>query len=258
MTKYLKTDLYRMFTSRSLKIAICGVVFVFLIGWVEVWGSEDVFSILFGLKLYSILILMFAFGASAYANALVEDAEQKYWTLMVQRGKINSYVWSKILVCFFGSVFAITAGVMLFSLIARCNVPFLSETDNLARNEIDSDCFGIFINQRQIVLYLFFTAVRMGLLCGILSVFSMWLSLYVRNKMFAICIPVIGYYFWINYFGRIFGDISLFNINGIYMGSGNLFFHPVFNFLYAAGFALFFVCIIGIMIQSKVKKEIEK
>lgn len=254
MRNYLKMDFYRMMTSNSLKIAIGGVLSVYLVGSIQVKGSGDVCQIIYNLKLYSILILSFAFSAFAYANAFVEDAEQKFWYLAIQRGNRNTYIWSKILICFLGAVLAMAAGTMFFTFLAGFQMPLLDESNILIRN--NNDCFQFLITENHILLYIFFTSIRLGIFCGILSVFSMWLSLYVRNRMFAVCIPVVGFYFWGNYFYRIFGEIDYLNFNAIYLGSGNFFSNPVLNFLYALGVACFFVIIIGFLIQSKVKKEI--
>jgi hypothetical protein len=94
-----------------------------------------------------------------------------------------------------------------------------------------------------------------GLLGGMLALFSMWLSLYVRNRMFSVCIPVVGFYFWDNYFGRIFGDLIYLNFNGIYLQNGRVFSNPIISVLYALMLAIFVSVGFGNIILRKVQKE---
>lgn len=256
MKKYLKSDFYRLLTSESVWGAAVGVFFVYILGWFQVSYCPDVFGILYYIKMYSIFILIFAFGVSAFGNTLVEDAEHKYWYLMVQRGKIKPYIWSKMIACFCGAVLSITVGTMMFVLFARVRLPFLAEHNNIVDIIREHDSFKYFIVHQYILVYFFLTAVKMSFFGGILAIFSMLLSLYVKNRLFVICLPVVGFYFWNNYFYRLFGDNFYIDFNSIYLANGKIFDNSFGCFAYALGLAIALGGLMGMLIETKVEKEI--
>jgi hypothetical protein len=255
MKKYLKVDFFRLFTSKSLILSVCGVILVYFTGWIEMPYCKDVFQILYYIKLYSICILMFAFSGVAYTNAILEDAEHKYWNLMVQKGKLRCYVWSKVIVCFCGAVAATVLGTLGFVLIARFRLPFLEPADFLIDGLSDVVCLSSLMTPNRVLFYFAMDGLLTGLLGGMLALFSMWLSLYVRNRMFSVCIPVVGFYFWDNYFGRIFGDLIYLNFNGIYLQNGRVFSNPILSVLYALILAVLVSVGFGTIILRKVQKE---
>lgn len=257
MRQYLKVDFYRAVTSKAMLMAVMGVFCVYLAGWIQVSYCRDVFEIFYYIKMYSIIVLVYAFSALAYANALVEDAEHKYWYLLLQRGSLLHYVWSKVISCFCMAVFTITAGTMLFAFAARLRLPFYAGEEAIAENIRVHDCFGALIEKDKILLYFCVTGIMMGLLGGILALFSMWLSLYVRNRMFALCIPVVGFYFWSTYFQRIFGDLMYVDLNAIYLGNSRTFSNGWLCFGYAVLIALVIGGGLGLMIRAKVRKELQ-
>ena len=126
MKNYIKVDSYRVVRSGAFWIAVFGVFFVNLLGRMQQTFSLDVFTAQYYSNMYSLFILSFAFGSLAYANSLVAYAECKSWYLQIQRGSLKGYVRSKVWICFFSAVLATMMGTMLFVLVGRAEMPFLS------------------------------------------------------------------------------------------------------------------------------------
>lgn len=256
MIKYLKIDFYRMLTSRSFFSAVVGCAMTFFAGYYQTHYSIDIFQSIFFMKMNSYIMILFAFATVAFANVFVEDSENKYWHTEVIRGEIKPYACSKVIVCYCSSIISIVIGIILYISILRFRLPFLSENDNLVNTISPNEGFGNLISQNKIIGYFLVSAVIMGFLSGILSVFSMLVSLYVKNRMFVICVPVIAFYFWSSYFQKLFGNIKYFDLSAIYLGNEKTFSSPIVTFLYAFGLSVLLCVFMGKLIYNKVYREI--
>ena len=95
-----------------------------------------------------------------------------------------------------------------------------------------------------------------GLMAGFFSVFAMWLSLFVKNQMFTVMVPIVGFYFFVNYFTRIFGENDYFKLNVIYISNGKIFEKSFSCFCYALFVAVAIAAITGKLIYSKMHNDI--
>lgn len=255
MKNYIKVDSYRVVCSGSFWIAVFGVFFVNLLGRMQQTFSLDVFTAQYYSNMYSLFILSFAFGSLAYANSLVEDAECKSWYLQIQRGSLKGYVRSKVLICFFSAVLATMMGTMLFVLVGRAEMPFLSEENFFYDSFATQSMFAGFLTPERILLYFIVIAFMQGILAGILAMCSMLLSLFVRNRMFTITVPVIGFYFLTTYLEKISPYLDLYNM---YVYGAPVLGNNAGSFLYALVLAVILLILFDELIQLKMEREMKR
>lgn len=238
--KYLKTDFYRLLHSSTFYIATVSVLAVYLISTLQCMEITSVVEMLWYIKFYSFIICLFAASSFAFSNSLLEDVEHKFCNVSVLRGNCKSYICSKVICCFGASMLAILLGTLFYSCLLHLRLPFY-DLNNMTMTKIirEHDIFGSLISEGGFFLYFLCSGVMMGLLGGMLALVSMWLSLIAKNRMFAVCFPVIAYYFSVNYLTSLFGsDFVFVNINGIYLYSCYIFEDaPVLSFVYALIFA---------------------
>lgn len=253
MTKnYLKVDFYRLFRSPQFYIAGAGVFIVYMVSSLQSVGSTNVFNLYWFVKFFSMIIVLFACSNFAYANSLLEDWEHGFYQSAVLRGSLKSYICAKVICCFFASVFSVILGTLYFVFVECFRIPLVEPADLDSMVEIVSnqDMFGCFINERWILLYFLLSSMLIGFLAGILALSAMWLSLVAKNKMFSVCIPVVGYYFLVNY-----TDEDIISFNGLFLYSGNNMSEPVLSFLFAVFVSVCFSALFGILIYFSAKRR---
>ena len=255
MKSYLKMDFYRMLTSKYFGIGILGVVGVYGFSLVQL-KSQDVYLLNYYIKFYSTYMLLLIFGAVAYSNAMMEDLEYKNYYLQIQKGSFRKYIWSKVITAFISAVIVMVLGTSVFCLMAHFKMPLLSPDNDMLEYLAEGDYLSQLITPETIFWYLIADAAMTGLMAGIFSVFAMWLSLFVKNQMFTVMVPIVGFYFFVNYFTRIFGENDYFKLNVIYISNGKIFEKSFSCFCYALFVAVAIAAIIGKLIYSKMHNDI--
>lgn len=228
--RYLKVDFYRMFHSWEFYIAGIGVFAVYLLSYLQNMGMSTVVEIFWFSKFYSMIIVLYACSNVAFSNSMLEDYEHKFCHSTLLRGNSKSYTASKAVCCFLGAQASVVMGTIYFVLLFRLRVPFIDtkRDDWFLPTLRKTDMFSALLQEKGIFLYFVMSSFVMGMLGGILSLVSMLLSLYAKNRMFSICIPVIGYYVLVNLL-----DEKILNISGLYLYSGKIFPSNILSFLYA-------------------------
>lgn len=115
LKKYLKMDLYRVFTSAPFWLGVIGVYITMNLMAKVGQPAIDVISRYKVMKFQSVTIAIFAFSSFAYGNALREDQEHHFWQNEILRGDLKSYIWSKVLSGFLAADITVFAGQFLAS-----------------------------------------------------------------------------------------------------------------------------------------------
>ena len=197
---YLKMDFYRMLTSKYFGIGILGVVGVYGLSLMQL-KSQDVYLLNYYIKFYSTYMLLLIFGAVAYSNAMMEDLEYKNYYLQIQKGSFRKYIWSKVITAFISAVIVMVLGTSIFCLMAHFKMPLLSPDNDMLEYLADGDYLSQLITPETIFWYLIADAAMTGLMAGIFSVFAMWLSLFVKNQMFTVMVPIVPWGVCLVYLG---------------------------------------------------------
>lgn len=259
LKKYLKVDLYRVFTSAPFWLGVIGVYITMNLMAKVGQPAIDVISRYKVMKFQSVTIAIFAFSSFAYGNALREDQEHHFWQNEILRGDLKSYIWSKVLSGFLAADITVFAGQLLFFQQDSFWHPLLMlEDEFFTANGVDlrGNCFGWFAMHGMPILYLVFSAIIFGLLGGILCLVSMLLSLLAKNQMFAICIPMAGYYFIVTYLGVLFPQGGIWDWNSLFMFSTDVFGNAWISLGYIFLMTILCVIVLGNLIAARVTKEI--
>lgn len=252
--RYLKVDLYRMIHAPQFYIGIGSVFLVYIVSTAQTYSGTNVADIFWLVKFFSMIICIFAGSSFAFANSLLEDEEHRFCYAAVLRGNNKAYVRAKVICCFLAAMLTIIIATLLYVCLLRMRLPFFetdnSDYDNMRKFEI----FGSWIRDGGFFIYFLGSGLLLGLLGGMLSLVSMWLSLVAKNKMFAVCIPVVGYYFLVNYLSDLPGEDTIWlNFNALYMYSCYAFEgKPICSFFYTVFLAVGISCVLEKLIYRQV------
>lgn len=255
MKKYITMDIYRVLGSHDF---YAGVLCVMFACWFCTYQMKDydVYTMFTYISWQGTYTLIYAAAAISYASAFLEDAEHQFWNVSVLRGDLKSYVLSKVLVCFLSSVFTMGLGMTLFCCVWHMEKPWsrFAESDMEIIQNID--CFRDLMTPETILLYFICGALLRGLLAGILSLVSVYISLYVKNRLFTLTVPVVAYFFLVNYLITGLGLSDMFNVCYIFEPQGGIFADSIWQIPYALGISAVTVLIFAILIERKIHTEI--
>lgn len=244
-----------MFTSWHLWCGSVGVGLVLTLGGKQVGRIQDAYSAYLYNGMFSTYILCFAFCAMSFSGCFLEDGEYGFWNLSVQKGSLRQYVWSKVCTCFVSGVLTMVIGVSLFMLLLSVKVPLYVDYSWLVF-ERPEDTFGFLLYENTIVLYFICSALKSGMLGGIFAVISAFLTLYERNRLFTISVPVVGYYFIENTISTILKLPNIFNIWVIYSSGFSVFDNVWKDVIYAVLVAVLIIVVMEHFIERKLRREI--
>lgn len=255
MGKYLKTDFYRLISSKQFYIGIIGLAVLYYASGFQ-FGFQEICASYICTKMSSVAILAYAFCAVPFSGCYVEDEENHFWYSAVQRGSIKKYAWSKVLVCFAGAVLAMVIGTALFVLILSIHYPMVLDEGAVSVQLREVDAFGFLLHDGTAFWYFICSAGMNGLLGGIFALLSAYLSLYEKNRLFTICTPVIGYYFLENFLTDVLHMPNAASLEVIFSSDISLFNNTLLDVVYALMAALIALSGIGTLTVRKIKREI--
>ncbi len=255
MINYLKADCYRVITSREFYAGIVGIGILYLLSGFQGIIVTDVYMAYFYAGSFGTAISVYAFCAIPFSGCFIEDSENDFWFHYLQRGGIRKYVWSKILICFLSGIFTMVLGILFFVCMLSFYLPLYSDLTIVPEQRI-MDSFGCLIYPNTILLYFICSSLISGILGGVFAVFSSWLSLYEKHRVFTICAPLIGFYFIQNLCTNVLELPEIFNIWYIYGAGYSLFRNSCKNIIYAIFVTIIFLLLFGFAIVKKVEGEI--
>lgn len=251
---YLYVDFLRAFTSPEFLISILGVLIILLWGCC---GDEIRDSSVIRLIWYSTFGIQFLFvmifGAIPYAGSICEDLEYGYIRQILIRGNLKRYCVSKATIVLMSSICSFVTGMLLFVSILRLRLRWVDISDSVYQSAIRSGSFRELIKNNHFYVYVFLFSIQLGMLIGILALVSVYISLFISNKLLVFSIPVMAYYFIVQYTAEIFPNNKLLNINLVYGGTFNLFDNDILSFMYAIFLTIITGVILTWLIYSKLK-----
>lgn len=248
-------DFYRMITTWQFWCGSLGVGVTLTLSGFQAGRVADAYSAYLYNGMFSTYIFCFAFCALSFSGCFVEDGEYGYWNLAIQKGGLSKYVWSKICTCFISGIATMVLGIIIFLLLLSLKVPLYMDYSWLVF-ERPEDTFGFLIYEDTIVLYFICSAVKSGMLGGLFAVLSAFLTLFERNRLFTISVPIVGYYFIENTVSNILKLPSICNIWLIYSAGHSLFHNTLLDMAYAVLAAGFVIITIEYFVERKLRREI--
>lgn len=188
--KMMQSDLKRMLTGYRVYLAICGVVLAYIFSR-ENTGIENnsVLLTFVSSTMLSGSLITYIFCAFPFAQVFCEDIENKYLHYELIRGGLKRYVFVKTIIIFFSSIAVMVIGSLLFILLLRTQGPMVDE-----KMGVDSFLLGgaysDLLEREHYIWYCIIYAFQLGMLAGVLSVMSAFLSLYISNRVMVLVLPV--------------------------------------------------------------------
>lgn len=242
MMKYGKTDFIRAFTSKEFVISIFGILLLLFMGCLSdgVQGNSVVRLVWYSTFGVQFLVVMVV-GAAPYAGSVCEDLEYGYIHQILIRENLRNYCISRAITVLLSSIGSFTIGMMSFAAILKCRLPWIDTRDSVYQAAVRSGSFRQLLLGEYFYLYVLLFSIQLGMMIGILSLFSACISLFISNKLLVMSIPVMAYYFISQYAVEIFPDYNYFNLDLIFGGKKNIFDNDVMSFAYA----ILVMCLIG-------------
>lgn len=255
---YFHMDMKRAFCSGKIVIGIIGIAIMLFFGCKDEIMEYATVLYLYWRSIYGIqYIFAMIFCTYPYARSFCEDIECGYIKQLFLKGNLKEYCVSKVVVIACSAVGTMLGGSLLFVCILRTNIPWINVRESVYLSATKNGSFHDLLLSGHYGLYFFMFAIQAGLLMVVLALFSSLISLYVRNQLLTLAIPVIVYYFLSHMMDKVFGGIKFMNLNTIYGGAQRIVESDILSFLYAV---VWTGCIsVGVTygIYTKLRKEMQ-
>ena len=256
--RYLYVDLLRICRSRRCFLGIGGVFFTLLFAHVDNKGSLE--SVLFmsqyildGIPFFMCMI----FSILTYSDSLCEDVRSKYYRLEIVRGSTKKYCVSRILSIFFSAFFSMMLGYLLFVVFLKLQFPWKMPQDSVFDGLVRSGAFRAVLQSEHYLFYYILVSIQLGILAGVLALFSACISLKIRNRMLIYTIPVVFFYFLTNATYRLPQKMQYLELYKIYIPSYNVWNNDLLSFLWALAIGILGTLCFGSCIFHQIKGALE-
>lgn len=252
-TFYLYTDIYRLFIKKETYIGIAGIVLALFL---SIGNKNDIAeSVIYTLLLstYNVgFILFFIFCSLPYGTIYVEELENNYIKYVINRGGLKKYVLSKNIVIFLSSIFVTAVGIILFAWICALKLPWIDE--QTFQILMSSGSHTTLLKRGSYIAWIGLYGMQWGLFGGCLALISSYLSLYIRNKLLVLAMPILLYQIIIEIGTTTFRKNSMLDPLVIFDARYNLFSNDAGTFLWACTIGIICFAAVNIGIYKKIQK----
>lgn len=255
--RYFKVESLRIIRSVSSYVAILAIaVTLRLVAQLSNPGS-DILGQIYISSYLSIFIIVFAVAGIGNGNVLRIQSEHKYNVALIQRGELQPYIDAVICANFLFTIFYMVLGGILFAISYGGSLPLVdisdSITDSFCSNSIWSKCtrsgyYGI----TYIMQLIWF-----GLLAGILSTCSVYLSYRVKNQMFSIVFPSACYYGIVTYLNQFGAQLYMFRPYDLFIASYNIWKNAVITIIWDLCICGGILVLMERIIYHRMRKDLE-
>lgn len=253
---YLKSDIRRCVNGKEFWIGnLCCFLILYFSGsdYVKYAGSVWVIlNIVVGTMPF---LLLLSFASMTYSDCFCADRENKYIQQMLIRGDLWPYVVAKTIVIQVSTMLTLLLSTVIYVLYMRIQWPLFSETE---KKELDLYLYTSMSDMPY--LYIMAEFLKFAILAGVLGILAAYISLYIQNRLLLLTVPLMVYYYAMNYTGRLKGDFLRFRIEFVYTPFFGSFIwdHAYQSYLWAAALAAILAVILNIAIIKKIRKDLEK
>lgn len=204
--RYLKMDMYRAFVNIKFVAAIIVIAFLPFFAraeqqgysFINVFSANSIFEYYGEVTFWSELgILNFIIISFVYADCLCDDLSHGNHIYALTRGNLNGYIISKIITVFFNSIVTFCIGMMLFAGVSNILLGFEWEvtggenTNEYLYSNMATNAFDGMLEEKKYLLFFICCLCIQSILYGITSLGSLLMSLYIKNKLLILCVPVL-------------------------------------------------------------------
>lgn len=256
--KYARVDFYRAICSRRFIIGVVGVFLCMCLGMCVDGGYNISVLYVFDAVTYGIpFLLVTIFSAFPYAISIQDDEKNGYMYLLISRGNIISYTFSKCCVISISSILTIVLGVLCFVVMCKMGLPWIADNDTTF--EILSQYGGLrfFLINQKFILYYILYALQYGILTALLSMLSTLISLFVSDQFLIFTIPIISFYIISFLVNQIFRNNTA-DLYNIFNASVNIWNDDMKSYFYAISIGAVGFVILTILISSRILRKVKK
>lgn len=254
---YFRTDLKRGFFSKKWIIGVLGVWGTFL------WAGENFLSdsilghiaiILYGVP----FCITFAFCTFSYGTSICEDFENRYIFLLTIRGRLMNYIISRVIAICIYSILTMVMGMCLYIIFLKRNYPFIaSEIDGVYISLLEFGAFSDLLAKGNFIQYFLAVGFQIGLLAGTLSVVAAYTSLFLKNKLIILSVPLMINLLFTYFVNNYIGDKAFLNLKYIYNATyGKVFTNELYSIFYTVLVTLLCISILTTCIYAKITRRI--
>lgn len=220
--RYFKIECLRIVKSISSYLAIIAIAATFrIIAWLSNPGGS-VLDQLYISSYLSIFMIVFAVAGIGNGNALRLHTEHRYHIALVQRGKLRPYIDAVIWANFLFTMIYMVLGGLLFALSYGGTLPLQDASDALSVTFLNNSIWNYFASSGYLLFTYIMQLAWFGLLAGILSTCSLYLSYRVRNQMFSIVLPSACFYGIVTYLNQFETELYMFQPYSLFISSSNI------------------------------------
>lgn len=249
--KYLSMEFRRVFFSIKFCVGIIGVAFAQLMSIYKVAGVNTSVYTTYIISLYFIpYILSYMFCAETYAQSFCEDVEHSYIQQIMMRKNLKIYTISRVAFICLSAIITMVLGTIVFVIVVHIKVPWLSENDSYERDILAQFLFGANHYMLYFIIHSFFN----GLVAALLSLLSAYASLFWRNRLLVLSIPVMSYCLLIHYSQKLFENIPQMEFSLMFNPSYNVWNQRTLSIMWPIGVSIMFISMMGILIYLKLRR----
>ena len=256
----IKHDLKRAFGKQFVLSIFLSLIIMALIVLERKDKGTGVFSIMEDILSRCEYMIVFAMAIMPYAYVFAEDSERKTVYQVLIRAELKKYVFSKILFICISTISVIFISFVLFVAgLKSFGEEWISYDLVIKPYELNGIGFcnlelWPLLERHHDMMFYCIAGLQMGLLSGVVALAAALLSLFIKNRMMVMILPVICLYTLYKYLNGIvgyeYGIYALFNCFYNYNWLGN------HIFLWALITAVLMYLILSILIYFRIKRMV--
>lgn len=251
---YLKADIKRCIHGKEFWVGnLCCFLILYFSGLSYIKYEVSVWSLLNIVTATMPFLLLLSFASMTYSDCFCADVENKYVQQMLMRGKLWSYVLAKTIVIQLSTMLTVFISTVAYIFYLRVKLPWFyeGEKEELGLHRYTSMADMPF-------LYVIAEILKFAVLAGILGILAAYISLYIRNRLLLLTVPLMVYYFAMYYTGGLKGDFVIFRMELVYIPfCGDLIWEYAYqSYLWAMAIAAILAVVLNIAIIKKIRKDL--
>lgn len=195
LSRYLKVEFYRAFTSKNFALTICLTFLLYLgstLKEIFLFGRDAAATVpyFFGVvnNFNSLMDILLVISALCCATSFCDDWQNRYIRFIVTRVPTNIYCVSRVVICFCTTVLAVFFGICFYIVFLALIFPVYLPLDRLRETSV---AFGDLLSSNRQITYLLCLSIIKAISCGMWSVAALLCSAVIPDTLVVVAAPLI-------------------------------------------------------------------
>ena len=255
-----KTDFSRWFLKKRFFFVSAGIFILNCLLLLQNMDDLENANVIYIAGIYMedpFFILNFILAAAVFGTSYCEERKKNYFAFYIKRCNSRSYLFSKIVHCFLSGLTALTLGMMLWIFGLRCVMPWADLKSDVFATYADYG-LGVLLRGHHFITYYFVYAMGLGMIAGIISVITFTLSLFIKDQVVVLTLPVIIYYIYNAYLGGFSEKTYYWSLEHIFYFTKSQ--NPSVGFTFMRGllYAAMLCAIFGFLSYQKLRRDLNE